>query len=461
MILEDRAIKVRILALAFLGFLLSVKSDRYFPFPENLPEPVFQTILIPYTCFFFAAFIIFLKPEIPGDTISFLDSISAIKLTTVIILVFEAMTLTLLVVQHIRYASFGYHLDIPVTVFFFTVIGIALVFFLVRDALPDFLFFFALAAYTGTYLLSIMSFPLDSQRSDMLPLIISGCHSFLTGVTPYGYHAIPHHLIFTYLPGMWMAYLPAAASGTDPRYINLICIVISALILSNSLRDTRKSVLLLLPVFLLTPYLQYRHEIYLGVLFLVLSVIFALGIRNRYLMSSAAFGYALSTYQFLWVLFPFGVIAAFRKWGIKKAIIGLLIAVAAALIIILPFFLHSPEYFIKGIYGHWLYVDIPTVNLSYLVSLFVPWDLMIFIQGIVMAVILTAALRKMKPEDCWGWMAAALLLFIALNRVIEVYFYLIVLLLLVMHGISTGTPSDMQDENADLKTNTIKFNIKS
>jgi hypothetical protein len=33
----DRTIKVRILTLALLGFLLSVKSDRYFPLPENLP----------------------------------------------------------------------------------------------------------------------------------------------------------------------------------------------------------------------------------------------------------------------------------------------------------------------------------------------------------------------------------------------------------------------------------------
>ncbi len=84
-------------------------------------------------------------------------------------------------------------------------------------------------------------------------------------------------------------------------------------------------------------------------------------------------------------------------------------------------------------------MDVPTVNLSYLVSLLVPWDLMIFIQGMVMVIVLAAAHRTMKPEDCWGWMAFALVVFIALNRVIEVYFYLIVLLLLVMQGISTGS----------------------
>jgi hypothetical protein len=279
----------------------------------------------------------------------------------------------------------------------------------------------------------------------MLPLIVSGCQSFLAGVTPYGFHTISHYQIFTYLPGMWIAYLPAVASGTDPRFINMICTVISVLVLAYMIQDSRKSALLLLPVFLLTLYLQYRHEIYLGVLFFVLSIIFFMGIRNRWLISSAAFGYALSTYQFTWILFPFGVVAAFRRWGIKKAILGSFIAVAVALIIILPFFLNAPDYFIKGIYGHWLFVDIPSVNLCYLVSLVVPWDLMVFVQGIVMVIIFIVALRKMDPDACWGWMAAALVVFIALNRVIEVYFYLIVLLLLVMHGISTGTPSDTPD----------------
>jgi hypothetical protein len=51
----------------------------------------------------------------------------------------------------------------------------------------------------------------------------------------------------------------------------------------------------------------------------------------------------------------------------------------------------------------------------------------------------------MDPEDCWGWMATALVLFIALNRVINVYFYLIVLLLLVMHGISVSTLKEKPD----------------
>ncbi len=70
---------------------------------------------------------------------------------------------------------------------------------------------------------------------------------------------------------------------------------------------------------------------------------------------------------------------------------------------------------------------------------------MIIVQGIVMVAIFLLALQRMDPEDRWGWMATALVLFIAMNRVINVYFYLIVLLLLVMHGISVSTLKEKPD----------------
>ena len=450
---EERKIKIRILALALLGFLISVKSDRYFPLPDQLPEPIFQIILLPYTCLFFAAFIIFIKPGIVGDAhLSLVNRISVVKLTTVIILIFEAMAFILLIVQDIRYALFGYHLNIPVAIFLFACIGASLIYLLIKDASQGLLVLIALAAYTGTYLLSIVSFPLHSQRSDMLPLILSGCQSFLAGMSPYAYHDLlyhPPHQVFTYLPGMWMAYLPAAASGVDLRFINLISMLVSALILAYSANGSRNHSMLLVPVFLLTPYLQYRHEIYLGVLFLILSIVFFLDRNNKWWTSSIASGYALAAYQFVWVIFPFIVVSAFKRWGIKKAFVNSLIAVAIALILILPFLLGSPEEFIAGVYGNWFYIDTPSVNLSYLISLFIPWDSMIIVQGIVMVAIFSLALQRMDPEDRWGWMATALVLFIAMNRVINVYFYLIILLLLVMHGISVSTLKEKPDEEEE------------
>jgi len=445
---EEQDIKIRILMLGLLGFLLSIKSDRYFPFPEGLFEPLFQLLLLPYTLCFFLFVIVFLKPSILREKLGYLSRVSSLRIAAAIALVFEGMTFVLLIIQDIHYAQFGYHLTIPLVVILFAAIGVNLGFFFVYDRWPSHFFGATLIAYGTTCLVSIASFPLHPQRSDMLPLIVSGSRSFLSGMTPYGFHDIPHHIVFTYLPGMWLAYVPSVALRADPRLMNLICILASVLILAYSIRDRGESVILLIPIFLLTPYLQYRHELYLGVLFLALSIAFAFFLRNRWLAASVAFGYALATYQFAWVIFPFALVSLFRKYGRAKALTSLVIAVGIALVIVLPFFLLTPHEFMAGIYGHWLYVDVPTINLSYLVSLIVPWDLMIAVQGIVVLLFLIMAMRTMDPRDVWGWMAGVLLVFIALNRVVEVYFYLLVLLLLVFHGIAvarrqTGTGTVM------------------
>lgn len=430
---ENHHTGIRVLMLGVLGFLLSIKSDRYFPLPEHLPEPIFQLVLLPYTLCFLIAVLIFVKPGIVPDR--YIRSVSPIRIAAAVALGFEGMTCILLFVQSFRYASFGYRLNIPLVMVMVVATGIALAFVLFQDRSPGLLLCITMVAYGLTYVVSILSFPLHSGRSDMLPLIVAGCQAFLTGITPYGYYDIPHHLVFTYLPGMWLSYLPAVAMNLDPRVINLGCVLASVLLIAYTTRERRERSFVLLSVFVMTPYLQYRHEIYLGVLFLVLSIIYVLFMRNRWLAGSAAFGYALATYQFSWLIFPFSLIHIYRRSGWEKTLLSLAVAVGVALTLILPFLLLSPGLFLEGIYGHWLYVDVPTVNLSYLVSLLVPWDYLVVVQGVLVLLLLLVAVRRMTPRDLWGWMAVALLLFIALNRVIEVYFYLLVLLLLVFHGI--------------------------
>ena len=401
-IAEDRQIKIRILMLGLLGFLLIIKSDRYFPLPENLPEPIFQLILIPYTLVFFICVFLFLKPQILENKLSVLNEISTIRLTAAIALVFEFIVFILLNVENRWYASFGYNLNIPITIALFIAIGATFTYLFIRDRSPKILFYTALAAYTGTYLISIASFPLNPQRSDMLPLLVSGGRSFLNGITPYGYYDIPHHLIFTYLPGMWFAYLPAVILHADPRIINLICVVLSALIIVYLTKNGRNFAFLLVSIFLLVPYLQYRHEIYLGVFFLLLSIIYVFYTRNRWFVGSAVFGYALATYQFAWIIFPFAIVSIFRKTGLRKAVVSLVIAIGIALIMILPFWLLTPDAFIGGVIGHWFYVDILAVNLSYIVSILVPWDLIIVVQCIVIVFLLLLAFENYESGRYLG-----------------------------------------------------------
>ena len=446
---KELELKVRILMLGFLGFLLSIKSDRYFPLPDTLPGPLFQLLLIPLTLSFFFSVYCFLRPRIVSRIFPILNRVSCLKLAVAISLVYLGMTGILLLVQGTWYASFGYALNLPVTVLFIGVIGVIFVYLSLTDHVPEIFFGTALSAYAGIYLLSIVSFPLHPARSDMLPLIISGCRSVLSGMTPYGYHDIPHHLIFTYLPGMWLPYIPGVAFGIDPRFTSLSCVLLAALVLAWATRKESDSALLLIPVFILTPYLAYRHEIYLGVVFLLLAAAYAL-YRGGWMRScGAVFGYALATYQFIWVIFPFFVVSIYRKSGPARALHVMGIGICVALVLILPFFVSAPGLFLEGIYGHWDYFYVANINLAYFISFLVPWQHLSLLQAITVLILLGAAARSMDPADLWGWMAAVLLLFIALNRNIEIYFYLLVLLLLVMHGIAKGGPLELSGDDRD------------
>ncbi|MDD1711482.1 MAG: hypothetical protein LUQ37_11335 [Methanoregulaceae archaeon] len=248
---------------------------------------------------------------------------------------------------------------------------------------------------------------------------------------------------------MWLPYLPAVALGADPRLINLLCVIFAVIIIILTSQEGRVSAILLLPVFLLTPYLAYRHEIYLGVVILVLSVVFALFQRKQWLACGAFFGYAIATYQFSWVIFPFFVISIFKKSGIIKALSSMVVGIGVSLMIILPFFLSSPDMFLEGVYGHWNYFYVSNINIAYFLSFLLPWNFLIVIQGIILLIVLTIAIKTMDPDDMWGWMAGALLLFIALNRNIESYFYLLVLFLLLLHGIAVSGYQPVSKEKVD------------
>lgn len=61
------------------------------------------------------------------------------------------MAFILLIVQDIRYALFGYHLNIPVAIFLFACIGASLIYLLIKDASQGLLVLIALAAYTEPF----------------------------------------------------------------------------------------------------------------------------------------------------------------------------------------------------------------------------------------------------------------------------------------------------------------------
>jgi hypothetical protein len=229
-------INTPLVLLAFMMLLLTVKSDRNFPFPR-MPETTFQLVLIPYTiCFLLAAFFLLVPEKTPRFLRRIEKKIAPVRLALYIVTLFEGIALVLLFIQNWRYAGFGYALNIPLTGCVFVILGAVLVVLWTRkNTRPRHLFFFAVVAYTLTGLISLVSFPLNPGRSDMFEYIVYAGTYFLKWINPYSlYHlaAIPPFKQFTYLPGLWLSYLPAVVLTFDPRFINIAGVLASVPYLS-------------------------------------------------------------------------------------------------------------------------------------------------------------------------------------------------------------------------------------
>jgi hypothetical protein len=66
--------------------------------------------------------------------------------------------------------------------------------------------------------------PIDIGKADMLPLVRAGVDSFLHGENPYRPLTLENGLVYneTYLPGLWMIFIPARALGVDIRWTTIV-----------------------------------------------------------------------------------------------------------------------------------------------------------------------------------------------------------------------------------------------
>ena len=105
-----------------------------------------------------------------------------------------------------------------------------------------------IVSYVAVYLLSIWSFPVNVQRSDMLPLLSEAGKVLLGGQNPYRIYQFPSETVFlNILPGTVLAFVPAVLTHLDLRFVNIIYVSILALIIyrTTEVRYRREVVALL------------------------------------------------------------------------------------------------------------------------------------------------------------------------------------------------------------------------
>lgn len=441
----------RLILFAIAAFLLSVKADGRFPLPETLSESTFQFLLLPYTLLFILVIGLFFRKEeflsralpVRLREIAATHPISLIQLASSVCILFLTFVLIIFFWQARKYSQFGYHLNGPALIVFYAISVIQLLrMALQRRGHLQFLVS-ATAIFAGIYLLSIQWFPLHPGRSDMLPLIEAAGKRFLAGASPYTVYSLPHSVPLTYLPGMWFAYLPAVTLGFDLRLVHLFAILCTVFLLyAGTAQDRREIAASFCGLFLLIPYLLYRHEIYLGILWFALSLVYFFENRNSPIWAGFCLGLAASVSQLAWVLVPLLFLTMYRRSGWKIAMLGLIVCGAVLSCMVLPFVIQSPQGFYEGIFGHWKDTfNATTLNFSYFTaSIFTPQSLKYFQIVLIAAICWIAGRNALLPHRTYEFMTYALLFFVLLNPVIWVYFYLTLFVLMTFdvsrnHGV--------------------------
>ncbi len=303
-----------------------------------------------------------------------------------------------------------------------------------------------LLTYGAGLLLAIRSFPLTYLRSDMLPVILWADQRLVGHLNPYGTMHVGSRIYdFPYLPGMLVAFLPAVAAHVDVRFVNLACVIGTALLLFGAARVGRRlEAATLLGIFLLSPFLQYRHELYLAPHWLALTAAIVLLQRRRSVWSAAAFGVSMALYQLSWVLFPFLLLNAWRRGGWREAAKTGGIGAGAMFLVLGPFLASAMHRIASNTVGQWSRLPhalADPINLSYWVTFLVRPDQLKWVQLVVLTAVFGYCVvhsRCGTLADTLRWMSVGLALFIALNVLVDGYFYLTQMLLLLMYTLAAS-----------------------
>lgn len=288
---------------------------------------------------------------------------------------------------------------------------------------------------------SAILFPLDPRRSDMLEVVMHAAGVAGAGGDPY-VETLPQGL--KYLPGTWLAHVPAFLAGLDPRVPGALFVLGIGLALARSLRAATAGraglAELLTMLVLLNPYHAFRHDLYFDAFLVLTAAIFHLGARGagtrRALLATALLvGLAVATRQWAWVYSPFALLAAAigiagseaskRRGAIlERLVFASAAAAAVAAAVVLPWILQDPAAFLRGAFAFAgesfseICLGVAGLAAALGVARFLP-----LLQAAVCVVGFTKALRcNSAPSSlATGWLVWAAV--VILNPFLENYFY--------------------------------------
>ncbi len=419
---------------AGLIFVLSLVSDGWAGKPSPL---VHQILLLPAAGFYGYALWGLLKTQ-PNDSILRSKANRNVPLWVVVLTAFEAWAVLLFIAEARHYRSFGYRLSVGPCIAALTLAVVGWGWFYAKRGARELLVAGLGTSWAG-WLLAIRCFPLNYLRSDMLPVISWADARLIHHLNPYGTMYVGTRVYdFPYLPGMLVGYLPPALLHVDLRWASLVYVAATAsLVFWAASQERRFETGVLLAVFLLCPFLQYRHDIYLEPHWFTLAVAVVLMQRRRFLLAAVAWGASCAVYQLSWVVVPFVALNAYRRRGWLELGKVLAATLLGALLVSGPFLASASKRIASNTVGQWdrlPHALADPINVSYWLTYLIRPSQLKWVQAIVLTGLFGYCFLRRRCAtltDTLRWMCCALAIFIPLNVLVDGYFYLTLALMLL------------------------------
>ena len=339
-----------------------------------------------------------------------------------------------------HFAKFGYSLPRFVGVCL-PILALAILGYAIRRWSAHWLLIAVFVCYIAGILVAIRYFPLNYLRSDMLPVILWADTRWLHHLNPYDtMHVGLRTYDFPYLPGMLVAYLPFLAVSLDPRVATLFFMLGGGLLIFlTGCREHRRELTLATGLFLLCPFLQYRHDLYLQPHWFAVILAVVLMQRRHLLWSGVAWGCSMAIYQLSWVVFPFAALYVLHRRGWNRAMFFVAMTFAGAMTMTGPLLASATKRIAKNTVGQWNLLPhalADPINLSYWLTYVVRPNELKWVQLVILIGIFAYCVyrqRCMTLADTLRWMSIALAVFIPLNVIVDGYFYLTLLVFLLLY----------------------------
>lgn len=190
--------------------------------------------------------------------------------------------------------------------------------------------------------------PLDLGRSDMLGNIRQWTSQLLIGSNPYEVFADQTSKIL-YLPGMHLLHLPGTLLGMEVRSVPTIAGAVALGILTGSRFKPSNWTLVGIAGIFLGPYLFYRDDLYVQVLWVVAGLaVWALA-AGKDRAAGLLWGLGFASREWFWLMTPLWVVFLGRTMNRRR--VWTVVGWAAGLVAVLwlPFFASDPG----GIFRSW------------------------------------------------------------------------------------------------------------